>query len=78
MANTKKHKKYKKLADMVADIRRGAIDETKLRVVQDNDCSHVYIEDGTEEPPCIFEGNGYYDTEELWPLVLPKATVEWC
>ena len=70
-------KEYKSLAALVQAVRNGEVPEEQLRVVMDNDCSQVYLGDDEEAEP-IYRGNGYYDTEDLWPLVFPKATVEWC
>lgn len=76
-------KKYKTLKEVLEAIKSGGLDESKLAVVMDNDCSNIYNgpcedEEGNELENCIFEGNGYYDIEILWSLVFPKATVEWC
>ncbi len=75
--------KYKTIKDVLAAIGAGDLTESNLRVVQDNDCSHIY--DESQPDPkwddsrlCVWEGNGYGDTDELWKLVLPKADVEWC
>ena len=76
-------KKYKTIKEVVEAVKSGELDEAGLLVVMDNDCSHIFSgipEDGegNEIDNCVFEGNGYHDVEDLWPLVFPKATVEWC
>ena len=76
--------KYKTIQEVVEAVRAGQEDETKLEIIQDNDCSHIYNgpredEDGDEiEDACIFCGKGYSDTDDLWKLVFPKAFVTWC
>ncbi len=76
--------KYATIQEVVAAVKDGREDESKLEVIQDNDCSHIYngpSEDsnGDEiENACIFKGKGYADTDDLWKLVFPKATVMWC
>ncbi|MBE3120161.1 MAG: hypothetical protein IMZ50_15585 [Candidatus Atribacteria bacterium] len=76
---------YESLAALVADLKRGAIEARQLTVVQDNDCSHIYYREPgkiygghSDGPPCIWEGRGYGDTDELWALVLPGAKITWC
>ena len=77
-------KKYKTLKALYKAVKAGEVDESKLRVVMDNDCSTVeFVDpavpyDDIEGAPVLYDGNGYYDTEDLWPLLFPKATVEWC
>ena len=74
-------KKFDTIAALKKAVDDGELDEAKLTVVMDNDCSSIYYapaEEGPEEDDRIFAGKGHYDTEDLWPLVLPKATVEWC
>ena len=72
--------RYTTLKELVEAVRSGEIDESKLQVVMDNDCSHVCIPHSNpeEEGEELYNGKGYYDVEDLWPLVFPKATVEWC
>lgn len=75
--------KYQTLQEVVDAVRSGKEDETKLSIVQDNDCSHIYVgpcedEQGNELDNCIYHGKGYYDTDDLWKIVFPKANVEWC
>ena len=76
-------KQYKTLKEVVEAVKSGELDESKFVIVQDNDCSSIYVgpcvdEDGNDTENCIYNGNGYLDTEDLWPLVFPKAKVEWC
>jgi len=70
--------KYKTIKEVQDAVKSGELDESKLTVVMDNDCSNIYNGPCEDIENCIFNGEGYYDTEELWPLVFPKATVEWC
>ena len=75
--------KYKTLEELHKAVKSGEIEESGMDVVMDNDCSHVYYgphkdSDGEEIDNCIFMGHGYEDTEDLWPLVFPKANVDWC
>ena len=72
-------KPYKTIKALRAAIDAGELDESQLTVVMDNDCSHVHYGTVREhEDNTVFRGNGYYDIEELWPALFPKATVEWC
>lgn len=72
-------KKYETLKAVFEAVKSGELDETKLKVTMDNDCSVIvegeYGEDGEG---VIYRGKGYMDIEDLWPLVFPKATVDWC
>ena len=76
-------KKYKTLADLVMAVKSGKLDESELVIIQDNDCSNVY--NGQPESDEhhdilneVYVGGGYYDTDDLWKALFPKATVEWC
>lgn len=76
-------KKYKTLKEVVEAVKLGELDESELCIVMDNDCSHIYSgpcrdESGNEIENCIYNGKGYSDTEDLWPLVFPKANIDWC
>ena len=76
-------KQYESIAAVVAAVRSGELDESQLTVVMDNDCSRVEYgpwedDHGEEIDNVIFRGKGYYDVEDLWPLVFPQADVEWC
>ncbi len=75
--------KFDSIKAIVDAVKSGALDESQIEVVMDNDCSSVYYgtnEDasGNEVDNQIYEGAGYFDVEELWPLVFPKASVGWC
>jgi hypothetical protein len=76
---------FETIKDFYGAVKSGKIDESKLTVVMDNDNTGFY------EGPCedeqgneidnrieVKEANGYYDIEKLYPLLFPKATVEWC
>ena len=76
-------KKYETIQELVDAVKKGEVDESALEVVQDNDCSSVFLrpslEDGEDEPSNkIFEGGGHYDTDALWKALFPKANVYWC
>ena len=71
--------KYRTLRKLVEAVRRGDVAEDSLRVFMDNDCSSVMLErPGVDEGEHLYEGKGYHDTEDLWPLLFPTATVDWC
>lgn len=75
--------KYKTLEELHKAVKSGEIDESKMEVFMDNDYSRVYYgpytdSDGKEIDNCIFRGKGYNDVQDLWPLVFPKANVDWC
>ena len=71
---------FKTIKDLKDAIYNGKIDETKLQVILDNDCTSFYLDDGTEdgEEIIVKSASGYYDIGELYPLVFPKANVDWC
>ena len=76
-------KKYKTLSELVAAVRSGKLDESKLVVIQDNDCSSVYngqpVEDENYDTVNeLYSGNGYADTDDLWKALFPTADVGWC
>jgi len=76
-------KTYKTLKEVVEAVRSGELNESKLAIVMDNDCSTIYNgmpedKEGNEIDNTIYKGKGYEDTEDLWPLLFPKATVGWC
>lgn len=73
------HEKYKTLQELTIGIKTGEIDEAKVRIILDNDNTCVELMGvGDENPPALYRGNGYCDIEDLWPLLFPKAQVEWC
>jgi hypothetical protein len=67
--------RFTTLKGLVKAVKQGQIDESELSIIMDNDCSFVYLA-GQER--AIYRGQGYYDIEDLWPLIFPKAKVEWC
>ena len=76
-------KKYKTLKEVVEAVKSGELDESRLKIIMDNDCSYIYNgpcedEQGNMIENCIYEGKGYYDTNDLWPLLFPEAIVSWC
>ena len=75
-------KKYKTIKALVKAAKAGKVDESQLTVVMDDDCSSVYLgecedDKGNDIDNEIWSGDGHYDCQELWALLLPKATVEW-
>ena len=75
--------KLKTIKQLYDKVKSGEIDESQLCIVLDNDCTSFYLgpdSDDGEAPNEIevAEANGYCDIEKLWPLLFPKATVEWC
>ncbi len=73
--------KYKTIQEVVEAVQAGEVDETKLEIVQDNDCSDIYCgphEDEDYNSLAIFRGEGYADTDALWKLVFPKAFISNC
>ena len=79
-------KKYKTIRELYEAVKAGKIDESKLEIVLDNDCTNFYLgspfedDDGvmTANKIVVEEANGYYDIEKLYPLLFPKAKVMWC
>jgi hypothetical protein len=75
--------KYKTIQELLDAIKAGELNQKDIRVVLDNDVTTVemgYWVDGVDEedPEDLYSGNGYMDVEDLWPLLLPEAKVEWC
>ena len=64
---------FKTIEDLYKAVSDGRVDESKLDIMLDSDYTGVYI--GEE---VIFEGNGYRDIEDLYPLLFPKSFVNWC
>ena len=78
-------REYKTIKEFYEAVKRGDIDESKLEIVLDNDCTSfykgpAYNDNGDEldNKIRVEEANGYYDIEKLYPLLFPKAKVEWC
>ncbi len=72
-------KTYKSIAKVLEAVRSGELDEKKLEVRMDNDCSSIYYdynEESDDNDP-IFRGEGYADCDPLWRLLFPKANVDW-
>lgn len=75
--------KLKTIKELHDKVKSGEIDESQLQIILDNDCTNFYINphvngDNNEIEIEIEEADGYNDIEHLWPLLFPKATVEWC
>ncbi len=64
------------IKELYEKVKAGEIDESKLTIIMDNDNTGFYV--GDEKAIEDFSGNGYCDIEDLYPLLFPKATVEWC
>ena len=77
---------YKTIKELYEDVKSGKIDESKLKITLDNDSTAFYIDTGEEDVYgnemdiriVVAEANGYRDIDKLYPLLFPKATVEWC
>jgi hypothetical protein len=79
--------KFKTIKELHDAVKTGKIDESKLEITLDNDCTFfacgpTYDEDTSddieEKMIIVQEANGYSDIEHLYPLLFPKATVNWC
>ncbi len=73
--------KLKTLKELYDKVKSREIDESKLQIVLDNDCTMFYVGEPGEDDDNeieVEEANGYYDIEKLYPLLFPKAKVEWC
>ena len=68
---------YKTIKEFYKAVKSGDIDEAKLEIVLDNDCTNFYVGSSNDEIR-VEEANGYYDIEKLYPLLFPAATVGWC
>ena len=78
-------KGYKTIKEFYEAVKAGEIDESKLEIILDNDCTSFYIGPSEDERGNeldneieVAEANGYYDIEKLYPLLFPKAKVKWC
>lgn len=69
---------FKTIAELVAAVKDGRIDEKKLHVVLDNDVTSFYLGDEDDTEIEVQECNGYMDIEPLYKLLFPQAMVEWC
>jgi len=64
----------KTIKELHDKVKSGKIKESDLQIILDNDCTSFYVEG---EEINVDEANGYYDIEKLYPLLFPKANVEW-
>jgi hypothetical protein len=78
-------KTFKTIKELYDAVKSGEIDETKLGIVMDNDDTSFYVGPARDENGndldneiLVEEANGYHDIEKLYPLLFPKAEVEWC
>jgi len=75
---------FKTIKELYDAVKSGAIDESQLTIVLDNDQTNFYVgpsatdEEWDNNEVRVEEANGYCDIEKLYPLLFPKATVEWC
>jgi hypothetical protein len=67
--------KYKNIRELHEAVQSGDILQSLITVVMDNDHTGFYY--GVEQEK-ILDGNGYHDIEDIYPLLFPRATVEWC
>ena len=78
-------KKYKTIKELHNAVKSGKIDEERLTIVLDNDCTNFYVGpdcdpegDELDNEIIVEEAYGYSDIEKLYPLLFPKANVQWC
>lgn len=74
-------KKIKSIEDLYNKVKSGKIDESKLIIRIDNDTTQFYSikgedEDGYDIIEEYFDGNGYGDVYDLYPILFPKADVD--
>ena len=72
---------FRTIAELLAAVNDGRIDESKLRIVLDNDFTSFRLingdgDEGTEIR--VTESTGCHDIEALYKLLFPHAKVEWC
>ena len=76
-------KEFDTIKELFEAVKRGEVDGSKLEIVMDNDSTSFYDgapdpeDDGQSNEIKVKEANGYYDIEKLYPLLFPKAKVEW-
>lgn len=74
-------KKIKSIKDLYDKVKSGEIDESKLIIRMDNDTTQFYsIRDAdkySDDVEDYFSGNGYRDIEDLYPILFPKADIDW-
>lgn len=71
--------KFKTIKELHEAVKSGVIDESKLIIQLDNDETYFSIVNGDCDPEDldVKEAHGYQDIEKLYPLLFPKAIVEW-
>lgn len=71
---------FETIAELLVAVKDGRIDETKLHIMVDNDCTLFRLMQGDDAEDWldikVEESNGQYDAEKLYALLFPKATVE--
>ena len=76
-------KEFDTIKDLFEAVKRGDVDESKLEIMMDNDQTSFYEggydpdDDDQSNRIKVKEANGYFDIEKLYPLLFPKAKVEW-
>ena len=70
-------KKYNSIKSLLDAVKSGEVEESKIVVVLDNDTTDVSLRRG-DGSTTIFTGNGDYDIEDLWCILLPTAVIEFC
>jgi hypothetical protein len=68
--------KFKTIKELHKAVKSGKIDESNLLIMLDNDATYFRFKESDEDIE-VKETNGYQDIEKLYPLLFPKATVEW-
>jgi hypothetical protein len=81
-------REFNTIKELFEAVKSGKVDESKLRIVLDNDCTDFYEGEpddfGDENWDWknieieVSEANGYSDIEALYKLLFPKADVQWC
>jgi len=63
--------KYKTLQEVYDAVKSGELDESKISIYMDNDCSSIMYNSVD-----LYESDAGYDAEELWPVLFPKAYLD--
>lgn len=70
-------KEYENIKALKTAIEKGEVKEDNLQIILDNDMVSFLIKDGTEEIN-VQTASGYDDIQELYEIVFPKASIDWC
>jgi hypothetical protein len=68
--------KFKTLGELLAAIKSGEVDESKVEVYIDSDLVTIMGASDEYEDPLYLQSDYNKDIVQLWRLALPKATVE--